>query len=110
MTYPELQWYYRFELYNSFFGNELNYGQDKIKERMNYKEFKLFSKVVHNSITWDDFQEAGKSMGYNQEYIDTIWPRWCQGNLAFIAGHAMGESLYNMVLNKMEAEKILKNV
>ncbi len=74
---------------------------------MNYQEFKLFSKTIFNNLSWDDFYEAGKSMDYSDDYIETIWSRFSNNRLNFLYSHDMGEVIFNMIMNKINANKIL---
>ncbi len=74
---------------------------------MNYKELQQFSKVMHNSISHDDFVEAAKLHEYSADYVDTIWGRWCNNSLAFISSHDMGEDIFHMIQSKMQSDNIL---
>ena len=74
---------------------------------MTYQGFKLFSKVAFNSISFDDFTAAGEAMEYSKEYIEIIWEDYCKDMLKFISYHDLGESIYHMVVNKMETERLL---
>lgn len=75
---------------------------------MKYQDIRQFSKIIDNSITYDDFLDAGKLFKYQPDYIITIWKRWTTNPLFFIASHEMGETIFNMILTKLETEKILK--
>ena len=76
---------------------------------MNYQNIRQFSKIIDNSITYDDFVDAGKIFKYQPDYIATIWKRWTINPLYFIASHDMGETIFNMILTKLETEKILNS-
>lgn len=75
---------------------------------MNYDDIVKLSKAIDNSVSFEDFEEAAKIHGYNKDYVETIWRRWCNSPLFFIASHEMGETVFNMLMNKINADKIIK--
>jgi len=75
---------------------------------MTYTELQQFSKAIDNSISYEDFYEAGINLHrYNADYINTIWQRWCKNPIYFMASHKMGETIFNMLQNKINADKLI---
>lgn len=75
---------------------------------MNYEDIVKLSKAIDNSISFDDFQSAAELHRYQEDYIKTIWARWCINPLYFIASHEMGKTIFEMLMNKINAEKLIK--
>jgi hypothetical protein len=76
---------------------------------MTLEDIKKLSKAIDNSISYEDFEAAAQIHRYHKDYIDTIWLRWCQSPLYFISSHEMGETIFEMIMNKINAEKIIQN-
>jgi len=76
---------------------------------MKYEDIKKLSKAIDNSISYEDFEAAGKAHGYASDYIQTIWQRWCKSPLFFMASHDMGETIFEMLQNKINAENIIRS-
>ncbi len=74
---------------------------------MTFKEFRQIRKVTYNSLCYDDFFQVGKQMEYGDEYIKICWQRFIKDQMGFIADHDMGELLFGMILNKIEADQLL---
>ena len=76
---------------------------------MIYEDIKKLSKAIDNSISYEDFEAAAQIHRYNKDYVNTIWSRWCKSPLYFICSHEMGETIFEMLMNKINAENIIKN-